>query len=64
MCFPLVKGDLLIETLDWISRLLIETLIWISRFTLTSLSVARNPRVLRGLGRGPGVVGWALGAGV
>ena len=26
-----MKGDLLIETLTWISRLLIETLTWIPR---------------------------------
>ena len=38
VCFPHVKGDLLIETLTWISRLPIETLTWISRLLIETLT--------------------------
>jgi hypothetical protein len=33
-----VKGDLLIETLTWISRLLLEALTWISRLLIEALT--------------------------
>ncbi len=38
MCFPPVKGDLLIEALTLISRLLVEALTWISRLLIEALT--------------------------
>ena len=38
VCFPPVKGDLLIEALTLISRLLVEALTWISRLLIEALT--------------------------